>query len=325
MSSDEEVEVTNVESKVDSMPEGLSLRKQKKWNYAVRLNRLCDTYKSILVIGITNVGSKQMQGVRAMLRGEAELLMGKNTLIRSVLRRRNDPKYENLANATVQNVGFVFTNGDLNEIRKKILAATVPAAAKAGTFAPNDVFVPPGSTGMDPGQTAFFQALSIATKIERGSISITDEVHLLKPGDKVTPSHVVLLQKLNIQPFSYGITVEKVWDDGSLFDAAVLDLTEADLLTKFMQGVSAIAALGFETGYPTTASVPFQMRYAFKKIVAVSLESGYEFKEAVDFITGAAAAAASAPTEGAAAASAAAPKKEEESEEESVGGFGGMF
>jgi len=303
-----------------------SAKKAKKEAYAERLNKLFDEYKSVLVIGIDNVGSRQMQKVRIALRGKAVMLMGKNTMIRSIIRRRKDEKLMNILPAVVNNVGFVFTNDSLNDMKKIIEETTVPAAAKAGTIAPTDVFVPAGPTGMDPGQTGFFQSLSIATKIERGNIAIINEVHFLHPGDKVTSSHVVLLQKLNIMPFTYGILVKAVYENGCLFDAAVLALSPADLLSKFMLGVSKVAALSFETGYPTVASVPFQMRYAFKKLVAISLESGYEFKGATDFISGAAAAAASAPAAGGAAA-AKEPEKEEESEEESDAnvGFGGMF
>jgi len=303
-----------------------SAKKAKKKAYAERLNKCFDEYKSVLVIGIDNVGSRQMQKVRVALRGKAVMLMGKNTMIRSIIRRRKDEKLMNILPAVVNNVGFVFTNGSLNDMKKIIEETTVPAAAKAGTIAPTDVFVPAGPTGMDPGQTGFFQSLSIATKIERGNIAIINEVHFLHPGDKITSSHVVLLQKLNIMPFTYGILVKAVYENGCLFDAAVLSLSPADLLAKFMVGVAKVAALSFETGYPTVASVPFQMRYAFKKLVAISLESGYKFKEATDFISGAAAAAAAAPAAGGAAA-AKEPEKEEESEEESDAnvGFGGMF
>ena len=44
------------------------------------------------------------------------------------------------------NVGFVFTNGDLKEIRDKILANRVAAPARAGAVAPDDVYVPAGNT-----------------------------------------------------------------------------------------------------------------------------------------------------------------------------------
>jgi ribosomal protein L12E/L44/L45/RPP1/RPP2 len=68
------------------------------------------------------------------------------------------------------------------------------------------------------------------------------------------------------------------------------------------------------------------MRYAFKRLVALSLESGYEFKEAKDFIEAAASgAAAAAAASGPATEAPKEEKKVEESEEESVGGLGGMF
>jgi large subunit ribosomal protein LP0 len=44
------------------------------------------------------------------------------------------------------NVGFVFTNGDLKEIRDKILSNRVAAPARAGAVAPDDVYVPAGNT-----------------------------------------------------------------------------------------------------------------------------------------------------------------------------------
>lgn len=61
----------------------------------------------------------------------------------------------------VGNVGFIFTNGELGDIRDVIEAHRVPAPARVGSLAPIDVMVPPGPTGCDPGQTSFFQVLQV--------------------------------------------------------------------------------------------------------------------------------------------------------------------
>lgn len=58
-------------------------------------------------------------------------------------------------------MGFIFTNGDLNDIRSVIEEHRVPAPARVGSIAPVDVKVPPGPTGCDPGQTSFFQVLQV--------------------------------------------------------------------------------------------------------------------------------------------------------------------
>ena len=85
----------------------------------------------------------------------------------------------------VGNVGFVFTNEDLGEIRNILLGNKKEAPAKAGAIAPLDVFVPSVNTGMGPEKTSFFQALAIPTKITRGTIEILRDIHLIKEGEKV--------------------------------------------------------------------------------------------------------------------------------------------
>ena len=276
-----------------------------------------------------------MQKTRILLRGKAVILMGKNTLMRKVIREQavKNPALESLVPLVYGNMGLVFTNGSLSDIRKIVLDNKVPAAAKSGAFAPADVFIPPGPTGLDPGQTAFFQALNIATKIVKGAIELTAQVHLLKVGDKVTSSHVALLTKLNIMPFFYGFQVTQVYENGTVYAASILDMNQDDLLQRFLHGVRTMAAVSLAIGYPTLASVPHVIAGAFAKIIAISLETDIDVKEAKpfkDFLANPdafkAAAAAAAPAGGAAAkggaAKAAEPEPEKEKSEESEADMG---
>jgi len=268
-------------------------RRERKSKFKVKLEEFLRDYKNIMVVGIDNVGSNQMQKIRILLRGKAVMLMGKNTLMRMIIREQvvSNPKLEVLLSFIKGNMGLVFTNEDLSSIRNSIVSNKVPAAAKSGTFAPTDVFVPPGATGLDPAQTSFFQALNIATKIVRGAIEIVNEVHLIKKGDKITSSAVALLSKLNIKPFFYGIVVLNVYENGSVYPVHVLDLTPEDLLAKFMGGVQKLAAASLAINYTTTASLPYVLSNGFKKLAAIALESDYMFKE-IDQIKS----SASAPT-----------------------------
>jgi hypothetical protein len=54
------------------------------------------------------------------------------------------------------------------QVKAEIAKYKVGAPARVGLVAPNDVTIPAGGTGMDPSQTSFFQALAIATKINKG-------------------------------------------------------------------------------------------------------------------------------------------------------------
>lgn len=74
----------------------------------------------------------------------------------------------------------MFTSGDLGDVREALLENKVRAPARAGAIAPGDVIIPAQNTGLGPEKTSFFQALSIPTKIAKGSIEIVNDVHILK-------------------------------------------------------------------------------------------------------------------------------------------------
>eukprot|EP00929_Paragymnodinium_shiwhaense_P041133 TRINITY_DN21388_c0_g1_i2.p1 TRINITY_DN21388_c0_g1~~TRINITY_DN21388_c0_g1_i2.p1 ORF type:complete len:315 (+),score=86.73 TRINITY_DN21388_c0_g1_i2:87-1031(+) len=303
---------------------------EKKRAYALRLRALIQEHKSVLVVHADNVGSKQMQQIRHTLRGSAEVLMGKNTTIRKVIKdflaENEGHPIQNLVPYVAGNVGFVFTNSDLVSVRDVIMANKVPAPARVGSVAPVDVFVEPGPTGCDPGQTGWFQALNIPTKINKGQIEMISRVHLVKEGDKVGDSEAALLQKLDIRPFSYGLVVSDVYDNGEVFSAAVLDITEDAVLAKLSAGISAVAAVCLEIGFPTKASLPHTINNALKACVAIALGTDYSFPRATEFEEYLANPGAFAPAAAAGGAEAAAEvQKEEESEEESAGGAGGLF
>lgn len=253
-----------------------------KANYFVRLLSLFDEFPRFLLVNVDNVGSKQMQQIRISLRDRATIIMGKNTTIRKAIRGHLDqnPQLEKVLPHIRGNVGFVFTKEDLNDIREIIENNKVEAPAKAGALAPRDVFIDPQNTGLGPEKTSFFQALSIATKISRGTIEILSKVHLIKVDEKVGASEATLLQMLKIYPFAYGFKIQQVYDSGSVFSPSVLDITDEDLVKRFMQGVSNVAAVSLQIGYPTLASVPHSVVNGFKNLLAVAVATDITFKEA---------------------------------------------
>jgi len=294
-----------------------------KANYFIKIEKLFDTYSRCFIVNADNVGSLQMQQIRASLRGRAEVLMGKNTMMRKAIRGMLDkhPELERILPCVVGNVGFVFTSEDLNEVRDALLENKVKAPARAGAIAPVDVVIPAQNTGLGPEKTSFFQALSIPTKISRGTIEIVSDVALIAVGDKVGASESTLLNLLNISPFSYGLVVENVYDDGSVFSPKVLDITDEDLKSTFMAGVANIAAVSLAIGYPTAASAPHSIANGLKNLMAIAAETDITFAAAEKLkaylADPSAFAVAAAPAAAAADAAPAAAAKVEEPEEES--------
>ena len=244
----------------------------------------------------------------------------------------DSPEYERLLPFVKGNIGFVFTNSDLKEVRDKILANKVAAPARAGAIAPVDVWIPAGNTGMEPGKTSFFQALGVPTKIARGTIEITSDLKLVEAGLKVGPSEATLLNLLNISPFTYGMGITQVYDQGNTFPADVLDIGEDQLLKAFSTAVTTIAAVSLALNFPTLPSVIHSLVNTYKKVLAVAIETDFswpEIEQLKDRIANPEAYAAAAPaaTETAAATETKAEKEEEKEDEsdEDDGGFGGLL
>merc|ERR1711981_1152904 len=264
------------------------------------------------------------------IRGKGLIIMGKNTMMKKCIRMNLDrfPDYEKVLSALVGNVGFLFTNGDLKEMRNLCLENKIAAPARAGAISPLDVIVPPQNTGMGPDKTAFFQALQIQTKIMRGTVEIVSAVHILKPGDKVGMSEATLLNMLGISPFTYGLKIESCFEDGSLFEPEVLDITPDDIRAKFMAGVNNIAAVSLNIGYPTVASAPHSMANAFRKLMAIAAATDVTFpqvQKVKDFLADPSAFVVEAAPVEAVENAAAAVVEEDESEEESSMDMGGFF
>jgi len=291
-----------------------------KSNYFTKLIQLLEEYPKCFIVGADNVGSKQMQQIRISLRGSAVVLMGKNTMMRKAIKGHleSNPALEKVLPHIKGNVGFVFTRGDLVEVRDKLLENKVRAPARAGAIAPLSVIIPAQNTGLPPEKTSFFQALSITTKISKGTIEIVNDVNILKPGDKVGASEATLLNMLNISPFSYGLQVEQVYDSGTIFAPAILDIKPEDLIERFLAGVANLASVCLSIGYPTVASAPHSIANGFKNLLAIAAVTDVDFKEAAtikEFIKDPSKFAAAAPAAAAPAAAAPEAKKEEKKEE----------
>jgi len=293
----------------------------EKEQYFVKLRELLDAYASIFIVNVDNVGSNQMHQIRVALRGKGVVLMGKNTMVRRALRSilSELPQFERLLPHVRGNIGFVFTNDDLKEIRTIITANKVAAPARAGALATVDVIVPGGNTGMEPGKTSFFQALRIPTKIARGTIEIVGDVQVVTAGTRVGSSEATLLNMLNISPFTYGMQVVQIFDSGNVFSSDVLDIDEQVLIDRFLSGIKTVASISLALKYPTIVSVSHSLVAAYKNVLALSIATDYTFEGAEkvkEYLANPEAFAAAAPVAEVAAPAAAEEEKKEEKVEE---------
>lgn len=303
-------------------------RKTWKKLYFKRLESYLEEYPKMLLVSMDNVGSKQVQNVRIAMRGWAEVLCGKNTLMRRCIINTENPKYQSIVPHLKGNVAMIFTKESLTKVVDVLNEYRVNAPARVGAVCQDPIIIPSGPTGMDAQKTSFFQALNITTKIARGAIEIMSDVNLLNTGDRVGPSEAALLNMLGISPFKYGIEPVMVYDQGSLYSPDVLFITPEIVLGKFFAGVANVAAVSLALNRPNMVSVTHMLLNGYKNVLSVALATDISFPQAEKakayladpsaFVVAAAPAAAAG---GAAPAAAAAPPPPEEESDEEMDGF----
>jgi len=318
-----------------------SSARSKKRRIVNRLYENFTNYRQCLIVKLENVTSNQVQQVRLALRQKklGDMVCGKNTVIKKAIDIRlnppkeDDPDYEfrqplytkvpqieKILSYCKGKVGFIFSDAPVFDLKPVIEGNKIPAVAKVSTISTIDYVIPPGPTGMDPSQISFFHTLNISTKIQKGQIEITKEFKVLEKGRKIGNSEAAILAKLNIKPFSFGMEILYVYDDGAILTPEVFNLDPETLLGKIRGAANQIAAISLALGLPNSLSIGHMMKNGFKNVVAIALESDIKIKQLAN-LGSAPAAAPAAKTE----TKAAAPKVEEKKEEPEEVDMGGMF
>ena len=207
---------------------------EKKTLYFKRFDHLFSEYSRIILVNIENISSNQFKKCRKSMGKHSILILGKNKIIKKVLNEhlKKKPELSRLLPFLSGNVGFIFTKMEPLQIKKILLDNKVPAEAKVGQIASDDVTIPAGITNISPDGTSFFQALNIQTKISKGLIEIQNQVKIITKGEQIGNSEVNLLQKLNIIPFSHSLEIKLVYENGFCVQPNILEISMNDIEKK---------------------------------------------------------------------------------------------
>ena len=100
----------------------MPLSQKRKEEYFEKFKGYLDAYSKCFIVEVDNVGSKQLQDTRRELRGKADVLMGKNTLMRKVVNAfiEEHPGHgiAELLPHLVGNCGLIFVKKDLDKVRE---------------------------------------------------------------------------------------------------------------------------------------------------------------------------------------------------------------
>ncbi|NKE37177.1 50S ribosomal protein L10 [Natronococcus sp. JC468] len=235
---------------------------------------LIESYESIGIVGIAGIPSKQLQDMRRDLHGSAELRVSRNTL---QVRALEDAGLGDLVEHVEGQVGLVGTNDNPFALYKELEASKTPAPINEGEVAPNDIVVPEGDTGVDPGPfVGELQSVGANARIQDGSIQVMEDSTVLEAGEEVTADLANVLNELGIEPKEVGLDLRAVVAEGTLFDPEDLDIDveayESDLATAAARARN----LSVNASYPTEATAPTLVAKATGEAKSLGLQAAIE-------------------------------------------------
>jgi large subunit ribosomal protein L10 len=212
---------------------------------------LLESYDSVGVVDIAGIPSRQLQAMRRDLYGSAELRVSRNTLVVRAL-EEVDEGLEELTEFVSGQVGLVATNDNPFGLFKQLEASKTPAPINAGEVAPNDVVIPEGDTGVDPGPfVGELQQVGANARIQDGSIQVLEDSVVLEAGEEVDQQLANVLSELGIEPKEVGLDLRGVYADGVMFGPEELELDIEEYREDFASASAAARNLSVNAVYPT--------------------------------------------------------------------------
>lgn len=212
------------------------------------------SYASVGVVGVGGIPSRQLQDMRRGLHGQAEVRVSRNTLVERALDEVGEG-YEQLTDLVSGQVALIGTNDNPFGLYKELEASKTPAPINAGEVAPNDIVIPEGDTGIDPGPfVGELQTVGAAARIMDGSIKVTEDSTVLEAGEEVSADLANVLSELGIEPKEVGLDLRGVYSEGVLFDPEELAIDVDEYRADIEAAAAAGRNLSINAVYPTAAT-----------------------------------------------------------------------
>lgn len=237
---------------------------------------LLGQYESVGIVSITGIPSRQLQNMRRGLHGRAVLRVSRNTLLRMALDEVDDG-LEALVDHVDGQVGIIASNDNPFGLYKQLEASKTPAPINEGEVAPNDIEIPAGDTGVDPGPfVGDLQAVGAAARIQEGSIVVTEDSTVLKAGETVSAQLAGVLGELGIEPKEVGLDLRAVHSDGVLFEPDELAIDIDEYRTNVAAAATAARNLSVNAVYPTATTISTIIARATGEAKSLGLHASIE-------------------------------------------------
>src|SRR5690242_11139709 len=225
--------------------------------------------------------------MRRGLRGTAEIVVAKKTLVRRALKEAKS-KAGDVSKLEPYLTGQpAFISSDLNPFKlfQKLEATKSKAPARGGEIATEDIVVKPGDTPFKPGPiVGELQKAGVPAAIDQGKVVIKKEKVLVKAGEAISRELAPVLTKLEIYPVEVGLNLNALVEEGLVYTPKVLKVDVAAILNDVRRGAQSSFNLAVYAAYPNEVTITPILAVASQKAMNLAVNAGVVNKKTAKFM-----------------------------------------
>ena len=192
------------------------------------IKELIQSHKVFGMVGIEGILATKIQKIRRDLKGVAVLKVSRNTLAELALNQLGESIPE-MNKYLDKQTALIFTNESPFKLYKVLEQTKTPSPIKGGAIAPVDIIVQKGPTSFPPGPIlGELQSAGIPASIDAGKVAVKETKVVCKAGEAVPQKLATMLSKLEIYPLIVGLDLRAAYDDGTIYEPELLQLTKAN-------------------------------------------------------------------------------------------------
>jgi large subunit ribosomal protein L10 len=242
---------------------------EKKERELAGLKKLLNEYKTICIVDMLKMPTKEMQMIKRSLGSKALMKISKKSLVEIAMKETGKDLIGNLP----QQPALVFTTMGPFEFFKQVNGMRFKVYAKEGYVVDMDIVINPGPTELLPGPAiSELQKVGIISGVEGGKIAVKKSSTVLRKGQQVTKDLAGVLRKLKMQVAEVKMNVCSIFD-GMLYDKDTLELVEV-YPQKLKEAFNQALNLSVSIEYPTKENVKYLLMKAFQRGKALEKKVG---------------------------------------------------
>ena len=249
-----------------------------------KLAELIEKYPVVAVADLQKVRSSQIQEIRKKLRGQAEVLVAKNTILKKAADALGEkkPSLSDFAGGLSGSSLLLFTGMNPYALILFLNKNKVRVPAKAGDIASGDIMVAAGNTGLQPGPViSEFGEVRVPTRIESGSIWVAKDTVVAEEGDSISPKLASLLSKLGMKPMEAGLSIVRAFDQGVVLKLEDLVFDLESYKSNLAEAWRGALGLAVETEYVVPETAETIIGVAFREALYLANEVEFPTSENV--------------------------------------------